>query len=291
MKRVLPRRGKENKMKRKSEEILENKLQNVEQKEIRPVSGMVMLVVITVLLFASIGLMIIGCMMISSGSEVLGTAAVIAAVVGIIVFSTLYAGLRAVGPNEALVLTLFGNYYGTILKPGVYFVNPFTVYNNPAYLRAVAEVKAAASSADKAVKLRGTGTPKVNAKKTVSLKNITLNNGIQKVNDVMGNPIIIGAVVIWKVKNPTKAVFNVEDYTEFLSIQTDSTIRNIARLYPYDIMDAEDGEHVTEKSLRGSSQEIADNRLRKPAWTTSAGPSIGTSLKPRRRNSAAPCST
>lgn len=246
-------------MKHKSEEVLENKLQNVEQKEIRPINGMVMLVVITVLLFASIGLMILGSIMISSYSPVLGAAAVIAAIVGIIVFSIMYAGLRAVGPNEALVLTLFGNYYGTILKPGFYFVNPFAVYNNPAYLKAAAEVKAAASGTDKAMKMRGSGTPKVNAKKTVSLKNITLNNGIQKVNDVMGNPIIIGAVVIWKVKNPTKAVFNVEDYTEFLSIQTDSTIRNIARLYPYDIMDVEDNAQVSEKSLRGSSQEIADN--------------------------------
>lgn len=246
-------------MKHKSEEVLENKLQNVEQKEIRPMNGLVMLVVITLLLFASIALLIMGAVALEDGSAVMGASMVIAAIIGIIVFPVMYAGLRAVGPNEALVLTLFGNYYGTILKPGFYFVNPFAVYNNPTYLKAVAEVKAAASSADKGMKMRGTGTPKVNAKKTVSLKNITLNNGIQKVNDVMGNPIIIGAVVIWKVKNPTKAVFNVEDYTEFLSIQTDSTIRNIARLYPYDSMDVEDNDQVSEKSLRGSSQEIADN--------------------------------
>ena len=96
-------------------------------------------------------------------------------------------------------------------------------------------------------------------KKTVSLKSVTLNNGIQKVNDLMGNPVIIGAVVIWKVVNPTKAVFNVEDYLEFLSIQTDSTIRNIARLYPYDVMDSDSVENMTEKTLRGSAQEIAAN--------------------------------
>lgn len=83
---------------------------------------------------------------------------------------------------------------------------------------------------------------------------MTLNNQKQKVNDVLGNPIIIGSIVIWKVINPTKAVFNVEDYETFLSIQCDSTIRNIARLYPYDTME----EDSDEKTLRGSSQEIAD---------------------------------
>ena len=96
-------------------------------------------------------------------------------------------------------------------------------------------------------------------KKTVSLKSMTLDNGVQKVNDVQGNPIIIGAVVIWKVVDPTKAVFNVEDYAEFLSIQADSTIRNIARLYPYDDLDQEENADNTERTLRGSSVAIAND--------------------------------
>ena len=137
-------------------------------------------------------------------------------------------------------------------------MNPFSVYNNPAYQNAVAEAKQAAAEAAAGGKKQNGGTVKVNAKKTVSLKNITLNNGVQKVNDVMGNPIVIGAVVIWRVVDPTKAVFNVEDYTEFLSIQTDSTIRNIARMYPYDIMDTDGDGIQDEKSLRGSAQEIAE---------------------------------
>ena len=87
----------------------------------------------------------------------------------------------------------------------------------------------------------------------------TLDNQKQKVNDILGNPIIIGAVVIWKVKDPTQAVFAVENYVNFLSIQCDSTIRNIARLYPYDDVDDNDG--FDEKTLRGSSQEIA-NRMK-----------------------------
>jgi regulator of protease activity HflC (stomatin/prohibitin superfamily) len=86
---------------------------------------------------------------------------------------------------------------------------------------------------------------------------MTLNNDKQKINDLLGNPIIIGIVVIWRVINTAKAVFNVDNYTEFLSIQCDSALRNIVRLYPYDITGDSDDDN--EKSLRGSSQEIAEN--------------------------------
>jgi len=232
--------------------------ENVVQRELKPMNGMLMLILISLGLLASIALLIAGGICLDGGMGVVGTILLILGVVGIIVFPILYAGLRVVGPNEALVLTLFGNYHGTILKQGLYFVNPFCVYNNPAYLNAVAEAKQAAAEAAANGK-KGSGTSiKVNAKKTVTLKSITLNNGVQKVNDVMGNPIVIGAVVIWRVIDPTKAVFNVEDFTDFLSTQTDSTIRNIARMYPYDILDTEDDELKNEKSLRGSAQEIAE---------------------------------
>lgn len=87
----------------------------------------------------------------------------------------------------------------------------------------------------------------------VSLKTRTLNNDRQKVNDAMGNPVEIAAVVIWRVVHPTRAVLNVENFNDYLSIQCDSIIRNTTRVYPYDA--AEGGD---EKSLRGSSQEIAD---------------------------------
>ncbi|HBG45280.1 MAG TPA: hypothetical protein DDX03_12390, partial [Firmicutes bacterium] len=90
--------------------------------------------------------------------------------------------------------------------------------------------------------------------KKISLKAMTLNNEKQKINDLLGNPIIIGIVVIWRVVNTAKAVFNVDNYKEYLSIQCDSALRNIVRLYPYDMS----GDNDNEKSLRGSSQEIAD---------------------------------
>lgn len=161
-------------------------------------------------------------------------------------------GLKVLKPNEALVFTLFGRYYGSLKEPGFYFVNPFVTAVVPA--RQAAE----SPGTDKPSGLKaGTGTiGGKQATKTVSLKATTLNNDKQKINDAQGNPIVIGIVVIWKVVNPTKAVFNVDDYAEYLSIQCDSALRNIVRLYPYDSSDEE-----SEKSLRGSSQEIAD-RLR-----------------------------
>lgn len=239
---------------------MENRI-HFTQKEIKPMNGMVMLIFITLGLLVSIGVIILGSIMLSDEGSFLSIALLVIGILGAVIFPCLYAGLKVVGPNEALVLTLFGNYYGTILKQGFYFVNPFVVYNNPAYRNAVeaAAAQAAAASQEKTGRMKVPASVKVNAKKTVSLKDSTLNNGVQKVNDVMGNPIVIGAVVIWKVEDPTKAVFNVEDYTEFLSIQTDSTIRNIARMYPYDSLDGEEHEAANEKTLRGSSQEIAES--------------------------------
>ncbi len=151
--------------------------------------------------------------------------------------SIMYAGLKIVKPNEALVLTLFGNFYGAIAEDGFYYVNPFVQAMHPKN----------DSSNDVFTSL--TGIKITNGK--ISLKTMTLNNPKQKVNDANGNPIEIGVVVIWKVIDPIKAVFKVEDYREFISIQSDSSIRTVARSYVYD---GEDGE----KSLTGSTKEISD---------------------------------
>lgn len=164
------------------------------------------------------------------------------AILGWVVCGVACAGFRVLNPNEALVLTLFGRYYGTIKKQGFYYVNPFA---------------ASFSGADKGntgISLANNNVSVSLPRHKISLKTMTLNNEKQKVNDVLGNPIIIGAIVIWRVADPTKAVFNVENYKKYLSIQCDSTIRNIARLYPYDTME----EGIDERTLRGSSQEIAD---------------------------------
>jgi regulator of protease activity HflC (stomatin/prohibitin superfamily) len=164
----------------------------------------------------------------------------------------LFAGLKILNPNEALVLTLFGKYHGSLKKPGFYFVNPFVSAINPAAAREAAGGGAAKAEGSQAQK-PSSGTISSKPSKTISLKAMTLNNDRQKINDALGNPIIIGIVVIWKVVNTAKAVFSVDNYMEYLSIQCDSALRNIVRLYPYDSTDEEQ-----EKSLRGSSQELAE---------------------------------
>ncbi len=224
----------------------------IEEKLLKPRAGIPVLVCDLVLLAASIFALIAG-----FGGGWLGALLLILGAAAFIAVFIVLAGLKAVRPNEALVLTLFGNYYGTIKEPGYYFVNPFCASVSPAYDKAAAEK----AKREKEAGGNPSSTTQISsARNRVSLKTMTLDNGRQKVNDVIGNPIIIGAVVIWHVENPTKAVFNVEDYPSFLSTQTDSTIRNIARLYPYDVFDeGEESDTVTEKTLRGSSQEIAEN--------------------------------
>ena len=224
----------------------------IEEKLLKPRAGIPVLVCDLVLLAASIFALIAG-----FGGGWLGAVLLILGAAAFIAVFIVLAGLKAVRPNEALVLTLFGNYYGTIKEPGYYFVNPFCSSVSPAYDKAAAEK----AKREKEAGGNPSSTTQISSTRNrVSLKTMTLDNGRQKVNDVIGNPIIIGAVVIWHVENPTKAVFNVEDYPSFLSTQTDSTIRNIARLYPYDVFDeGEESDTVTEKTLRGSSQEIAGN--------------------------------
>ena len=96
--------------------------------------------------------------------------------------------------------------------------------------------------------------------KKISLKAMTLSNSKQKINDCLGNPVEIGIAVIWRVTDTAKAVFNVDNYKEYLSLQCDSALRNIVRLYPYDVAPGVDttGDGVADEgSLRGSSELVA----------------------------------
>ena len=212
--------------------------------------GMAMLFICIIGIIAGGALCIAGPALAESGGAAFISVAV--GVILIVVLAICLGGLRIVNPNEALVLTLFGKYHGTIKKDGFFFVNPFSTGFNPTVSGVLEEIAAEVSESSKK---SGTSRKKKSTSKKVSTKTITLNNAQQKVNDVQGNPIIIGSIVIWRVANPTKAVFNVENYFEYLSSQCDSTIRNTARLYPYDTI----GEDDDEMTLRGSSLEIAQN--------------------------------
>ena len=162
------------------------------------------------------------------------------------------AGLKVLKPQEALVLTLFGNYVGTLKGEGFYWVNPFCSAVNPAagtVLNQSGDVKTGATQA---------GNMKM------SLKIMTLNNNKQKINDCLGNPVEIGIAVMWRVVDTAKAAFNVDNYKAFLSLQCDSALRNIVRIYPYDAAPGIDttGDGVADDgSLRGSS-EIVANRIK-----------------------------
>lgn len=167
----------------------------------------------------------------------------------------LWPGLKVLRPQEALVLTLFGKYIGTLREPGFYFVNPFCSAVNPAAgtrLRQSGDVND--TEAARAVAAVSSATKKI------SLKVMTLDNNRQKINDCLGNPVEIGIAVTWKIQDTAKAVFNVDNYKEFLSLQCDSALRNIVRIYPYDVAPNVDttGDGIADEgSLRGSSEMVA----------------------------------
>ena len=137
-----------------------------------------------------------------------------------VVINICFAGLTIIQPNDSRVLILFGKYIGTIRDSGFWWVNPLT------------------------------------EKKKVSLRIHNFNSDKIKVNDLHGNPIEIAAVVVWKVTSPARAVFDVENYEQFVDIQAETAIRTLASEYPYDTNEGE------KESLRSSPTEVADN-LRK----------------------------
>ena len=210
-----------------------------EEKILNPIKGLPMLLLCILGLLISIGLFIAGCIRLDG---ILLGIIITGSIVLFIISCICFAGLKVLNPNEALVLSLFGTYYGTLAREGFFYVNPFCTAINPS-------VKSSLQATTE-----GT-TIKVGAEmsKKVSLKTMTLDNERQKVNDELGNPIEIGTVVIWKVANATQAMLNVENYQTYLSIQCDAITRNAARLHPYDTSEVGD-----ERSLRGSSQEVAD---------------------------------
>ena len=194
----------------------------------------------------------------------LGFVALAVAIVYAVAGVFLLCGLKILKPQEALVLTLFGDYIGTLKGQGFYWVNPFCTAVNPAAGTKLSQSgdvsgsesgKPGAQNAQAAAEASG---------KRISLKMMTLNNSRQKINDCLGNPVEIGIAVIWRVTDTAKAVFNVDNYKEYLSLQCDSALRNVVRLYPYDVAPNVDttGDGVADDgSLRGSS-EIVAKRIR-----------------------------
>lgn len=175
----------------------------------------------------------------------------------------LFLGLKIIKPQEALVLTLFGNYIGTLKEEGFYFVNPFCSSVNPAAKTKLHQSGDVNNDGSKKFSFSLGNETYANMdfnNKKISLKVMTLNNSRQKINDCLGNPVEIGVAVMWKVTDTAKAVFHVDNYKEYLSLQCDSAVRNIVRIYPYDVtpnVDTTGDGQADEGSLRGSSEEVA----------------------------------
>ena len=229
-------------------------------------NGLAMLLLWGVIYLASLGLVIIGGILMDDG-QMLGIPVFAVGIVWVCIGWIPFLGLKLLNPGEALVLTLFGNYIGTLKGEGFYWVNPFSTAVNPAAKTKLSQSGDVDSGAKPAMVLTAQGA-NVNvgevASKKISTKIMTLNNARQKINDCLGNPIEIGIAVTWRVIDCAKAVFAVDNYKEYLSLQCDTALRNIVRIYPYDVapnVDTTGDGQADDGSLRGSSEVVA-NRIR-----------------------------
>ncbi len=222
-------------------------------------NGMLVLILFIVVYAASIAAVIYGGIQMDAGKSP------VLFIIGMVIVSLgwiILPGLKVLKPQEALVLTLFGKYIGTLKGDGFYFVNPFCVAVNPAAktkLNQSGDVKSLTLGAAAAGQ-SGTVDPEALNKK-LSLKIMTLNNNRQKINDCLGNPIEIGIAVTWRIVDTAKAVFNVDNYKEYLSLQCDTALRNVVRVYPYDVapnVDTTGDGLADDGSLRGSSEIVAE---------------------------------
>ena len=179
-----------------------------------PGSGLGRLFAGILLLVGGIAAIPIGASMTHRGPDALGIVVIVLGVIGIVSAILTFCGLVLVNPNQSKVVVLFGDYKGTLRSHGFFWVNPFST------------------------------------RRVVSLRAHNFNSDKLKVNDLRGNPIEIGAVVVWRVRDTAQAAFDVEDYESYVQVQTESALRHMASLHPYDTP------HDTEVSLRGSSETV-----------------------------------
>ncbi|MBR2474723.1 MAG: SPFH domain-containing protein [Clostridia bacterium] len=224
--------------------------------------GMLALFVTAILYLAAIATFVLGIVRFETVGDT-DPLAIVLFVIGIVYMCVgwiPFLGLKILKPQEALVLTLFGKYIDTIKGDGFYFVNPFCSAVNPAAKTKLSQSADVSTTHSITEALKGGATVEVESKK-LSLKIMTLSNAKQKINDCLGNPIEIGIAVTWKITDTAKAVFNVDNYKEYLSLQCDSALRNVVRIYPYDVspnVDTTGDGQADDGSLRGSSELVAE---------------------------------
>ena len=230
-------------------------------------NGMPMMLLCIVLYVAAILCIVFGGINMDRG-RMIGLALFIPGLVWALLGWIPFCGLKVLKPQEALVLTLFGKYVGTLKGEGFYFVNPFCTGVNPAAATRLNQSGDVDSNSQNnllgvlsnANNANAAAVQAAESGKKISLKIMTLSNSRQKINDCLGNPIEIGIAVMWRVVDTAKAVFTVDNYKEYLSLQCDSALRDIVRIYPYDVAPGVDttGDGIADEgSLRGSSETVA----------------------------------
>ncbi|MCR2047111.1 SPFH domain-containing protein [Acetatifactor muris] len=227
-------------------------------------NGMSVLLLIILVYAAAIAALVFSAISLEQGATALNVTGLVVSIAVVSLGWISLLGLKVLKPQEALVLTLFGKYVGTLKENGFYYVNPFCVGVNPASRTKLSQSGDVSDAGGLTAIVNGTQNMNLTgdySSKKLSLKIMTLNNSRQKINDCLGNPIEIGIAVTWKIVDTAKAVFNVDNYKEFLSLQCDSALRHVVRIYPYDVAPNVDttGDGVADEgSLRGSSEIVAD---------------------------------
>lgn len=234
----------------------------MEEKILKAKPGLPFLILFILLYLLGIGSIIFGGIQLDKG-HLWGIPFLVVGILWMVLGIIPFLGLKIIHPNEALVLTLFGKYVGTLKDHGFFFVHPFCSAVNPAAMTKLGQ------SHDVDTQGRGKQVIEVSTvglsqstipSKKISLKVSTLSNAKQKINDALGNPVEVGVAVIWRVVDTAKAVFAVDNYKEYLSLQADAAVRNIVRIYPYDVAPNIDttGDGIPDEgSLRGSSETVA----------------------------------
>lgn len=179
-----------------------------------PGPGITMLLAGIAMALGSIAFIIIGAVLCEERNPEIGAPLLVLGILGLPSAILTFIGLTLVNPNQSKVAILFGKYKGTLRQDGFYWINPFTV------------------------------------RRAISLRAHNFNSDKLKVNDLRGNPIEIGAVVVWRVRDTAQAAFDVEDHESYVEVQTESAVRHLASTHPYDAPDDD------QTSLRGSSDAI-----------------------------------
>ncbi|GAB2934479.1 SPFH domain-containing protein [Nonomuraea fastidiosa] len=178
--------------------VVEMPAPRTKERPVKAANGFVMLAVATLLLLAGLALLVVGIGLLASGAGQGGLLLLIGGGLAALIGFVMYFGLTPVAPGEARVVQLLGRYVGTLRTPGFQWVNPIT------------------------------------ARRRVSTRIRNHETDVTKVNDADGNPIQIATVVVWQVEDTAQAVFEVDDFVEFVAIQAETAVRHIASTYPYD---------------------------------------------------------